>query len=258
MNLMVTIFGGIVVTALLYGLGRRAKLSNFWAAVVAAGLPSVAYIIYAIQNWSGLDVLTIHVVAFPTVAILLSQLYGEKGERPGHMHWAPKLLITFFVLLTMLLSGFVYIAGQGLPPSIAHWVLPNIEGKTVHTGFAGAVVHGEDAAKSIAHYRRMDAILMRLGWQVEVQGLDALKPGVATAVRVQVRDKNGDPVDSAKIQLAYGRPGQTVMEVQDMPYSVGGGYSTVLTLPVAGAWLATLTLEGNGEKVILEHELPET
>ena len=36
MNLFVSIFGGILLTAILFGLARSLKLSNFWAAVIAA------------------------------------------------------------------------------------------------------------------------------------------------------------------------------------------------------------------------------
>ena len=147
MNLLITIFGGMLLTVVLYGGGRALRLSNFWAAVLACALPSFAYVAYAAAVWPGLDVVTIHVVAYPTVAVLLYQLYGNKAGHELNVHWAPKLMIIFFVLITVIFGGFVYIAGQGLPPALARLILPGAKDKNIHTGFAGVVA---SAARQLA------------------------------------------------------------------------------------------------------------
>jgi hypothetical protein len=157
LNLLITIFGGMLLTVLLYGGGRALRLSNFWAAVLACALPSFAYVAHAVAVWPGLDVVTIHVVAYPTVAVLLYQLYGSRAGHELNVHWAPKLMIIFFVLITVIFGGFVYIAGQGLPPALARLILPGAKDKNIHTGFAGVVAHGEDAAKGIGHHLGMEA-----------------------------------------------------------------------------------------------------
>lgn len=253
MNLLISIFGGMLLTVVLYGVGRRLRLSNFWAAVLAAGLPSFAYVAYAVAAWPGLDVLTLHVVTYPTVAVLMYQLYGEKGERHGRMHWAPKLLVGFFVLITVLFAGFVYVAGHGLPPAIAHWFLPDTAGKAVHTGFAGVVAHGEDAAKSIAHHRRMEAKLEKLGWHVEVVGLDTLRADHANALSVHVRDREGVPVPGVRVEVALGRPGQPAVQTLQLEDGGAAGYHAMAALPGDGTWLAAIALVGMGERVVLEH-----
>ncbi len=124
MSLFVSLFGGMLVTALLYGLGRRLRLSNFWSAVSAAGLTSVAYAAQVVATRPGLDVITLHLVAYPTVALLLYQLYGDKVRHARAIHWVPKLLLGFFAVLTVLYGGFIYVAGHGLPPALAGWLLP--------------------------------------------------------------------------------------------------------------------------------------
>jgi hypothetical protein len=253
MNLFVSIFGGILLTAILFGLARSLKLSNFWAAVIAAALPSFAYMAYAVANWPGLDVLTMHVVTFPTVALLLFQIGGSKDAPYQKLHWAPKLMIGFFVFITVILGGFVYIAGHGVPTSVAQWLLPNIEGKTVHTGFAGVVAHGGEASKSIAHHRNMESKLARLGWNVEVAGLDALRAGVAGEVGVLLRDNTGSGVHNVTVNLGLGRPGQPAQENFKLTPAGDGNYRGQVVLPSSGEWLAQLVLEHADERIVFEH-----
>jgi hypothetical protein len=255
MNMFVSIFGGILLTAILFGVFRSFRLSNFWAAVLSAALPSFAYMIYAVASWPGLDVLTMHVVAFPTVALLLYQIGGTKDGPYEGIHWAPKLMIGFFVTLTIILGGFVYIAGNGVPPSVAQWLLPNAQGKTIYTGFAGVVAHGEEASKSIAHYRSMDSKLSRLGWNIEVSGLDDLQTGVPGEVLVKLGDARQAGVVEVDVSMALGRPGQAADKVFDMKARGNGDYVAQVVLPAAGEWLAVLQLVHAGEQIVFEREL---
>ncbi len=256
MSLLITLFGGMLVAALLYGLGRWLRLSNFWAAVLACGPVSFLYLAYAVVRWPGLDVVTLHLVAYPTVAVLLYQLYGEKARHAESMHWAPKLMVGFFVVITLLYGGFVYIAGQGLPPALAQLLLPGAEGKNVHTGFAGVVEHRDEAAKGIAHHLKMEDRLSKLGWRVDVTGLGGLRAGQSQPVAVQVLDRSGQAVPGVHVRLRLGRPGQR--PAQDVRLAGGGesGYEAVLSGLDQGTWVAILTLQGAGTPPItLEHTL---
>jgi len=253
MNLFISIFGGMTLTALLYGVARLIKLSNFWAAVVAAGLPSAAYLFYAFANWPGLDVVTMHVVAYPTVSLLFFLLYERKPGKELHVHWVPKLLIAFFVSLTVILGSFVYVAGNGLPQSVAEWLLPNAKGKMLHTGFAGVVEHGEEAAKSIAHQRNIEARLAKLGWNVEVTGLDALRGERSGEVKVLLRKADGSGVNGQQLRFGLLRPGQPAPEGQLMQEVGSGDYRTSVTLPAAGTWLAVISFAAGGKRIVLEH-----
>lgn len=252
MSLLITIFGGMMLTIAIYALGRAVRLSNFWSAVVATGIPTLAYLAYAVLTGPGLDAITMHVVAYPTVAVMLYLLYGEKASRGPGTHWAPRLLIGFFVAITVLFGGFVYVARQGLPPEVAALLLPNAARNRVHTGFAGVVAHGEEAAKSIAQHRNMEEKLARLGWHVEVVGLDTLRPDHANEVQVLIRDGKGVQVPGVRVQLALGRPGQKAQDVVELEPSAGSGYRGLAVLPGDGAWLAAITLEGRGERVELQ------
>jgi len=254
MTLLISIFGGMILTALLYAVGRLGRLSNYWAAVAAGALPSVAYLIYAIGHPVGLDVVTMHVIAYPTVATLLGMLYSPKAKRSGAMHWAPKLLIAFFLLLTMVMAGFVYIAGQGLPPALAQVLLPDAQGKNIHTGFAGVVEHQQDAAKGVGHHQGMVDKLAKLGWQVEVSGLAELRAGSPAPVVVRITDSAGVPVEAVDVSLDLSRPGQPERNKLDLAGSSDGYLGTLTGLEV-GTWVAGLRLAKGEDTVILEHSL---
>lgn len=255
MNLFLTIFGGMLLTVILYGLARLARLSNYWAAALAAGLPSLAYMIYAIVTRPGLDVATMHLIAYPTVAVLLYQLYARSGQGTQGMHWIPRLLVAFFVFLTVVLGGFVYIASHGLPPTLASMVLPDTGGRPIHTGFAGVVGHRSEAAKGVGHHLRQEDKLARLGWRLEVEGLTDYTPGQPGEVSVHVRDAQGAGVDGVQVFLSLARPGQTASPPQSLTGRGESGYRGRLEAMEEGTWVATLTLNGQGEQVVLEHTL---
>lgn len=254
MNLLISIFGGMLLTAVLYVAGRFGRLSNFWAAVTAAAIPSFAYLGYAVGHPVTLDTVTLHVIAYPTVAVLLGMLNSEKAKRQSNVHWAPKLLVGFFLVMMVMMAGFVYIAGQGLPPALAQWLLPNAQGKNVHTGFAGVVEHQQDAAKGIGHHLRMEDKLARLGWQVEVNGLAELRAGQPGPVSVRIVDAGGQPVAGAAVSLELGRPGQPAQERVALA-DTADGYRGTLAGLAAGAWIARLRLARGEDVVALEHTI---
>lgn len=256
MSLWLSLFGGMSLTVLLYGAGRAMRLSNFWAAVQACAIPSIAYLGMAIPAWPGLDVITLHLVAYPTVAVLLYQLYGARARHDVSMHWAPKLMIAFFVTISVLYGGMIYVAGQGLPPALAQWLLPNAKGKNLHTGFAGVVAHKQaDSAKSIGSHLRNEHLLRQLGWRVEFEGLGRLAANAESDVIIRILDRDGRGVEDAHAELSIVRPGELPAGAASLIHIGGGKYLTRMRPAGPGAWIVHATLSGQGEVVRLEHAL---
>lgn len=253
MNLILTMFGGMLLTAIIYFVGRRMRLSNFWAAALAAGLPSAAYVVFAARQWPGLDIVTINVIAYPTVAVILFQLYGSKPD--ARLHWAPKLLIAFFLVLTVLLGSFVYISSNGLPVAVARMLLPGAKGHDVHTGFSGVVEHGEDAAKGVSQHMKMDATLESLGWRVEIQGLDELSVGQDRLVSLDLHNTDGAPVRSGQVGIALARPGQQAPTPTALAEVQPGRYQAALRLSSAGKWTAFVNIDREDRHIRLEHKV---
>lgn len=253
MNLLYTLFGGMLLTAALYGGLRSVRVGNFWAAVAASGLVALAYMVYAALSRPSLDTVAMHLVAYPTVAVVLAQLYDTR--KGGGLHWAPRLIVGLFLTVSILYGGLVYISTHGLPQGVAQRFLPNVQGKAVHTGFAGVVAHDEEAAKGIGQHLKAEHALASLGWRVEVLGLDRLRAARVGEAMVRLTDRQGMGVDPARVGLAFARPGRSVGAVSSLERSGQGSYRGPVEPMDAGAWVAYLVVDTGKQNIAIEHTI---
>ena len=116
-NTVVTLFGGLAAVLVLYAIGSLVRLPPLLRAVLAGLIPLLAYFVLIVGRWPGLDVVAIHISVFFATALVLFALTLFR-RRGGRMHWVPKLLMSFFVGLAVLMGAFLYIANKGLPEPI--------------------------------------------------------------------------------------------------------------------------------------------
>lgn len=157
MNLLTTLFGGALLIVALYFVLGVLRLPNFWRAVVSGGAVLLSYLIIVARNWPGLDVVAMHIAVFIVTAAILSLLHRRRAEQAPKLHWAPKVLIGFFLVLFVIDGAFIYIASHGLPEFIAQRVMPNANKGGAHTSFPGVTPHGEDAAKAVNSHLKQQA-----------------------------------------------------------------------------------------------------
>src|SRR5690606_1210359 len=124
----------------------------------------------------GCAVLAIHIDVFLSTAGVRT-IYGSMRQKKQRMHWAPRLIIAFFIFLVVLNAVLLSIASRGLPTGISSWILPNPEKQKVHTAFPGTVPH--DKNKSYQGQLALIEQLKEQGWQVELRGFDSLVSGQA-------------------------------------------------------------------------------
>ena len=154
MNILLTLFGGAGLIAVLYFLLGLLRLPHYWRAVVSGGALLLTYFAFAARDWPGLDVVAMHGVVFIATAVILSLRGSHPGTAAKKMHWAPKVLIIFFAILFVIDGIFIYVATHGLPDSVAQQLMPGAEKGGAHTSFPGVMPHGEDAAKPVnAHLK---------------------------------------------------------------------------------------------------------
>jgi hypothetical protein len=235
-----TLFGGLIVAAILFFLVRKAGLSNFWAGILSGILPFIAYIAYSTQHWPGGDVLTVHFAVYLANAGLLI-VFGGMQKKKQSMHWGPKLIIGFFVGLVLLNAFFLSVATRGLPDLLTRSILPNPENRQVHTGFPGVIPH--DRNKLYESHMQNIAQQQNLGWNVEVLGLDVLKNSLASNVTIKLSDKQNQPIIAATVKielwrLANSADDQTIQFSESKP----GEYHATLRLSDEGLWLTHLEI----------------
>ena len=235
-----TLFGGLAVAAVLFFVVRKVGLSNFWAGIFSGVLPFIAYIAYSTQHWPGGDVLTIHFAVYLANAGLLI-VFGGMQKKKESMHWAPKLIIAFFVGLVLLMAILLSISSRGLPDGLVRLVLPNPSNGQVHTGFPGVIPHDRNKLYE-SHVQDIEQ-QKNLGWHLDVQGLDALKNNLASNVVVKLSDKQNQPIIAATVtielwRLANSADDQTIQFSETKP----GEYHATLRLSDEGSWLTDLEI----------------
>lgn len=241
MTITETLFGGLLAVALLFFINRRFGLSNYWSGILAGGLPFLAYLGYSARQAPAGDVLAIHLVVFMATAAVLG-VFSSFRNKKEKMHWAPKLIIAFFVLLVIFNAVLLSIATHGLPDAVSGWLLPNQGRQTVHTGFSGVIPHDRNKLYE-EHQQRMQE-QRNLGWQIEVQGLDELVSGVASKLQLILRDAQGQPIAADRVTLGFWRMANRKDDRQLALQPVTAGvYQADIMLPDAGRWLVEIHIE---------------
>lgn len=157
MSMLITLFGGALLLAVLYFVLGALRLPTYWRAVVSGGALLLTYFVLAARNWPGLDTVAMHVAVFIATAVILSLLNTRRAEPAKKLHWAPKVLIGFFLLLFIIDGALIYIASHGLPGFVAKRFMPDADKGGAHTAFPGVMPHGEDAAKAVNSHLKQQA-----------------------------------------------------------------------------------------------------
>ncbi|OYY80422.1 MAG: hypothetical protein B7X93_02885 [Hydrogenophilales bacterium 17-61-9] len=251
---MTTLFGGLAAVLVLYAMGGWVRsLPPMLRAVLAGVVPLAAYFSLIVGQWPGLDVVAMHISIFLAAALVLYTISQFRQRGAGRLHWAPRLLIGFFVGLVFLNAALLQISTQGLPEPLARWWLGS-EGGAVYSGFSGVVSHGQNAAKAVSSELSETHRESRLGWQVEFSGLEG--SGLTRLIQVRVKDRTGLPVDRVEAELSLQRPG-AARPTLTLPLSAAeaGIYMGSLGLPGTGRWLLELRLRQNG--IVHFHSIQE-
>lgn len=242
MSTLSTLFTGLAAVLLLYWAGGYLRaLPAVLRALLASCIPLLVYFLSIVGRWPGLDVVAIHISVFLAAGLVLYILTLQRRRSAGRIHWVPKLLVAFFAGLTVINASLLYIATQGLPEPLARWWLGS-DGGAVYSGFSGVVPHHQDAAKAVSAALSQAYDESRLGWQVEVEGLDAAA-GPVRQVQVRARDRTGLPLTQLQAEVLLLRPGSPAPQAQLTLQAAGAGlYVGQLELPERGRWIVELRL----------------
>ena len=253
MSTLITLLGGVLLLVVLHALlGAMPKLPPALRAILASSLSLVAYFGLTLGRWPGLDVVAMHISVFLVAGLLLYMFSQYRSRRTGRLHWVPKLLIAFFVLLAVINTFLLYIATRGLPPALAQFWLPG--GSTVNTGFSGVVQHGQEAAKAVSSELNRSYSAAQLGWRIHLNGMPA-SVQAPPLISVRVLDRSGSPVADLQAEMQLSRPGSAQIESRiPLPAKSPGEYGNVLVFPGGGRWLLDLQLRQKGQLVYRESD----
>jgi hypothetical protein len=241
MTMTQTLFGGLLAVVLIFFIGRRFGLSSYWSAILAGLLPFLGYLGYGVNHPQGGDLLAIHLVVFMATAAVLG-VFSITWKKKEKMHWAPKVIIAFFIMLALLNAALLSISTHGLPGWVTSLVLPGEEQEKVHTVFPGVIPH--DRNKLYEQHQLQVAQQRSLGWQLEVEGLDDLKSGVRQTLKLTLRDAQGQPIVADRVMFGFWRMANSKDDRSMRLQASGAGvYQGDVELSDAGRWVVEIHIE---------------
>jgi nitrogen fixation protein FixH len=258
-DMLVTLLGGVVLIAIVFLLVHRfSQLNGKATALLMALLVTGIYVPLAILQWPGGDVFAIHIaiylVTVYVLGIVTSQRETLRAVGGKAFHWGPASIVVFFLLVMAADTVFIMLAQSGVDNKLARWLLPKPDtGGKVSSYFPGTVSQDfkERHEEYNAYLERMAAQEER-GWQINKGWETPAIAGKSAVFKLRVRDKNGLPIQGARVEGTFMRPGNVSM---DTPAALieneAGIYRVNITLPEPGRWKLFLVIH-KGE---IFHEL---
>lgn len=240
MTMTQTLFGGMLAVILIFFVGRRFGLPAYWSALLAGLLPFLGYLGLGAEGHGG-DVLAIHFVVFLATAAVMG-VFSATSKKKEKMHWGPKIIIVFFVFLALLNAALLSVATHGLPDWLTSRILPSENKDAVHTVFPGVIPH--DRNKSYVDQQAHVEQQRKLGWQVEVQGLDGIKAGTRERITLSLKDSAGAPIVADRVMLGFWRMANSKDDRSlSLQASAPGVYQGELLLEDEGRWIVETHIE---------------
>lgn len=235
-----TLFGGLVLAFLLFISLKKMGLSSFWSAIFSGVVPFFAYIWLVKDHWPAGDVLTIHFAIYLANAGLL-MVFGDLKDKKQRLHWAPKLLVGFFIFLAILNAVLLSVASHGIPAWLSNGLLPKSASGKLHTGFPGTIPHEKN--KSYAAKLASVEEQAKLGWQMKLSGLESVTTNKSTPVMLQLIDSKQLPVTGAKVALSLMRLADSKDDMQvAFNEAEPGKYKADLLMTKEGLWMVNLSI----------------
>jgi nitrogen fixation protein FixH len=253
-----TLFGGALLIVALYYLLRAFGVGNYWRGIIGGLVPLLGYLGLSALHGQGGDVIAMHLAVYLATATILTMIGWRGPQTDRHLHWGPKVIIAFFLVLFVVDGAFLLISGLGVPSAVAGWLLPPAK-KTqhaAHTAFSGVVPHGEEAAKAVNQYLASSDKQNRLGWEISMSGLEHPTQDRPATVTVTAHAADRQPLSGAAVALALLRPGLAQAEaVVELAEADAGVYRGRLNVALPGLWVAAVRLERGGERYELQQHI---
>lgn len=264
-SLLLTLGVGVLVSFILFFiLYRGLRWSSRLSALTTVLLVEAVYIPLAALNWAGLDVFAIHFAFFTMTAAGLGIIFNqrdvqqpfdtaEEGLAKRRFHWAPMVIVVFFLLLAVVDATIITLANKGASADFVRRFLPEPQrqsAQNVTSAFPGTVAN--DFQKQYDQYNHYLARIREQGergWQVHDGWVEKPLVGQPRLFRISLTDKNGQAVTGARVQVVFLRPADKSRDMQvELPETSPGRYGEPVTLNAPGLWNLMMTIS-RGEDV---------
>jgi nitrogen fixation protein FixH len=184
------------------------------------------------------------------LGIITSKNDNQKAQANQHkkLHAGPIIIIGFFVILAMVDATIVTLANKGASEEFVRKFLPEPRRQSaqdVTSAFPGTVAN--DYQKKYDLYNNYIGQLKNQherGWHVKDGWIDKPVEGKPALFRINVLDKQGNPITGAQVTISFLRPSNKSMDVNtQLPEQNAGFYGQTVTLPAPGLWDLLITIK---------------
>ncbi len=246
-QLLLTLGGGVAAQALVFVLLRRwARLDAKAAAAVVAMAVLLCYLPWAVLTWPGADVVAIHLAIFLTLAYVLGVVGGARGRG---WHWAPALIVAFFVFVVASNLVFLGVAETGITGVFSALLPPPRDGRVADSRFPGTVSHDfqQKEQQYNAYLEQVRRQQVR-GWQVKKGWESTPVAGQPARFLLDVHTRDGVGVSGALVEGRFLRISNSEADIAFRMQELGGGrYRLDTSLPLPGVWQLVLTVRRDAE-----------
>jgi len=244
-----TIPSGILILTILYWLFYRFTPLNAMQSGLVISLLSLAiYAPIALLFWPGVDVLALNVTVFFMTAYMLGVFFSHRekikknddGAPMKWFHWAPAIIVSFFVVVLIVDAVFVTLSKEGLPKGLQEIIVPDrMDSKKVSTGFPGVMHNNYHKKEGLYNrYLRQMELLASRGWKIRKGWLgQAPAAGEQAIFQIVVEDAAGQTIKGFKINGRLMRAADSRDDIEFSMREVRPGiYQANLTMPSPGVW----------------------
>ncbi|MEW5837947.1 MAG: FixH family protein [Pseudomonadota bacterium] len=251
MNLLLTLAIGLaLIVPAFFLLNRGLRLPARQAAVILAILTLGFYLPYALLHWEGGDVLAIHLAVYLVTVFLLGLLGFQREQKlpPSgrSFRWGPGIIIGFFAVIIAMDTIFVSLANSGMGGKVAEFLLPKPRhAEAVSSHFPGVISHDYQKKEALYNqYLQQVEAQKERGWQVHYGWLGAVTAQQPATFQVQARDKNGENIRAATVEVRFLRPSDKNQDFSlNLPEMEPGVYRASVTPPLPGLWQVVVTVQ---------------
>lgn len=241
-TMLLGIGGGVLAELVVFlVLHKLLRLGGKAAATAVALLAILLYVPWAILTWPGADVFAIHLAIYLTVAYALGMIGGSVGRR---WHWAPALIVGFFVIVVATNIVFLGVAERGITGLFAELLPKPRDAEVVDSRFPGTVSHDYQEKEALYNdYLAQVEMQHARGWQVRKGWQDPPVVNEPAVFIVAVDDRDGQPVAGARIDGRFLRTSNSRDDFAFVMTEVSPGeYRAPLTMPLHGLWRLVLQI----------------
>ncbi len=253
-NVLLTLAMGVVFIVIVHSTIRFfSRLKSLPALFITFLALCSIYIPLLIADWPGVDVFAIQFAIYGVTLYLLTILHSQAIEQKKagarvakKWHWAPLLIVGFFVVVVSVNSVFITVAQQGGKSLLPVFLIPEPKGGgEVSSYFPGIIEHNfhEREDQYNQYQQRLDEQRQR-GWKIKYGWLVSPVANKKATFQLSLRNAKQQPVIHAKVKGSFQRGNTSKQDQAIVLKEVEPGiYRVDIALKYPGRWELKLTVD---------------